>query len=168
MTAYEFTSGQVDFPPICDACGEHIRWVGPRKKRAQVCGCEPVVKAPAKPRINTARKGKRLEVAERKKLEALGVRKAVAQPGSGAYGTRNDIGFLQGDNSYEIAGRQFKQECKSRADDSGFKVIKDWMQGCDVLTIKQDRQPPMHVLSDEAYLHLMGSANAASIQGENQ
>lgn len=168
MTAYEFTSGQVDFPPICDACGEHIRWVGPRKKRAQVCGCEPVVKAPAKPRINTAKKGRRLEVSTRKALEAMGVSRVVLQPGSGAYGTRNDVTFLQGDLSVQIAGVTLRIECKSRADDSGFKVIKDWMQGCDVLTIKQDRQPPMHVLSDEAYLHLMGSANAAPINGENQ
>lgn len=161
MTAFEAHCGQVDFPPICDACGEHIRWVGPRKRREQVCGCARPEKAKA-PRINTARKGKRLEVAERKKLEALGVRRAVSQPGSGAYGTRNDITFLQGDNAFQIAGRQFRQECKSRADDSGFKVIKDWMQGCEVLTIKQDRQAPLHVLTDEAWLHLVGAANGAS------
>lgn len=160
--------GETRFPTICGTCGENTRWIGKSRDRREVCACTPPPAPKVKGRLNTARKGKRLEVAERKKLEALGVRKAVAQPGSGAYGTRNDIGFLQGDNSYEIAGRQFKQECKSRADDSGFKVIKDWMQGCDVLTIKQDRQPPMHVLSDEAYLHLMGSANAASINGENQ
>lgn len=151
--------GETRFPTICGTCGENTRWIGKTRDRREVCACTPEPAPKVKGRLNTTRKGKRLEVAERKKLERLGVRKAVAQPGSGAYGTRNDIGFLQGDNSYEIAGRQFKQECKSRASDDGFKVVKQWMQGCDVLTIKQDRLPPLHVLSDEAYLHLMGAAN---------
>jgi hypothetical protein len=160
--------GETRFPTICGTCGENTRWIGKSRERREVCACTPPPAPKVKGRLNTAKKGRRLEVASRKALEALGVTRVVLQPGSGAYGTRNDVTFLQGDLSVQIAGVTLRIECKSRADDSGFKVIKDWMQGCDVLTIKQDRQPPMHVLSDEAYLHLMGSANAASIQGENQ
>jgi hypothetical protein len=158
---FEATCGETNFPPICDACGEHIRWVGPRKRRVQVCGCAPVAKAPTRPRINTARKGRRLEVSTRKALESMGVKRVVLQPGSGAYGTRNDITFLQGDLSVQIAGRTFSLECKSRQDDSGFKILAEWAQGADVLTIKVDRQPSIHVLTDEAWLHLVGAANGA-------
>jgi len=160
--------GETRFPTICGTCGENTRWVGKSRERREVCACTPPPAPKVKGRLNTAKKGRRLEVSTRKALEGMGVKRVVLQPGSGAYGTRNDIKFLQGDLSVQIAGRTFSIECKSRENDSGFKVIKEWMQGCDVLTIKQDRQPPMHVLSDEAYLHLMGSANAASIQGENQ
>jgi hypothetical protein len=154
--------GETRFPEICGECRENIEWVGPSKRRTKRCGCTPPPAPKVRGRLNTAKKGRRLEVSTRKALEAMGVKRVVLQPGSGAYGTRNDIKFLQGDLSVQIAGRTFALECKSRADDSGFKVIKDWMQGCDVLVIKQDRQPAMHVLSDEAWLHLVGAANGAS------
>jgi hypothetical protein len=146
-----------DMPVICGECREMKRWEGPRKRRLQVCGCAQPEKKPRP--INTAAKGRRLEVAERKKLEKLGVGRVRMQPGSGAFGTRVNETALQGDNTFEIAGHRLRQECKSRANDSGFKVIKDWMQSCDVLTIKQDRQAPLHVLSDAAWLHLVASAN---------
>lgn len=154
--------GETRFPERCDSCGENMRWVGKPRERRQVCACTPPPAPKARGRLNTAKKGRRLEVSTRKALEAMGVKRVVLQPGSGAYGTRNDITFLQGDLSVQIAGRTFAIECKSRADDSGFKVIKDWMQGCDVLVIKQDRQPPMHVLSEEAWKHLVGAANGAA------
>lgn len=146
-----------DVPVICNDCREMKRWEGPRKRRVQVCGC--VVVAKKRPTINTAAKGRRAEVAERKKLEKLGVRRVRAQPGSGAFGTRVSEASLTGDNAFQVGDMAFRQEVKSRADDSGFKVIKDWMRDCDVLTIKQDRQPALHVLSDAAWLFLVGSAN---------
>lgn len=139
-------------PVICDTCREMKRW----EKKAQVCGCPQPEK---KPRLNTARKGRRLEVAERKKLEKLGVGRVRMQPGSGAFGTRNNEAGLTGDNAFEIAGKRYRQECKSRSSDDGFKVLKTWMKDCEVLTIKQDRQPPLHVLSDEAWLALVAAAN---------
>ena len=153
--------GETRFPTICGTCGENTRWVGKSRDRREVCACTPPPAPKVRGRLNTAKKGRRLEVSTRKALEAMGVKRVVLQPGSGAYGTRNDITFLQGDLSVQIAGRTFAIECKSRADDSGFKVIKDWMQGCDVLVIKQDRQPPMHVLSEEAWKHLVGAANGS-------
>ena len=112
-----------------------------------------------KPRLNTARKGRRLELSERKKLEKLGVMRVRAQPGSGAFGTRVSETSLTGDNAFTIAGMAMRQECKSRGNDTGFKVIKDWMQGCDVLTIKQDRQAPIYILTDAAFTHLVSAAN---------
>lgn len=151
--------GETRFPTICGVCGENKRWVGKPKARREVCACTPEPAPKVKGRLNTARKGKRLEVSTRKALEAMGVR-AVLQPGSGAYGTRNDIKFLQGDLSVQIAGRTIPIECKSRADDAGWKIIKEWMQGCEVLTIKQDRQKPLHVLTDEVWLHLVSAAQA--------
>lgn len=159
MTDFHATCGETRFPDICGVCGENMRWVGKTRDRRQVCACTPPEKPKAANRINTARKGRRLEVSTRKALEAIGVQRVVLQPGSGAYGTRNDIKFLQGDLSVQIAGRTLALECKSRQDDSGFKVIKEWIQGCDVLTIKVDRQPSIHVLTDEAWLHLVGAAN---------
>lgn len=153
--------GETRFPTICGVCNENKRWVGKSRDRREVCACTPEPAPKVRGRLNTAKKGRRLEVSTRKALEAMGVKRVVLQPGSGAYGTRNDVTFLQGDLSVQIAGRTLKIECKSRADDSGFKVIKDWMQGCDVLVIKQDRQPPMHVLSEEAWKHLVGAANGS-------
>ena len=146
------------FPVICNDCREMKRW----EKREQVCGCPRPEKV--KRPINTARKGKRLEVAERKKLEKLGVTRVRMQPGSGAFGTRVDEVSLTGDNAFTIAGKAFRQECKSRANDSGFKVIKDWLAGSHILTIKQDREAPLHVLSDEAWLHLVSAANRGGEQ----
>lgn len=151
--------GETRFPEICGTCRENMRWIGKPKVRRLVCACTPEPAPKVKGRLNTARKGRRLEVSTRKALEAMGVKRVVLQPGSGAYGTRNDIKFLQGDLSVQIAARTFAIECKSRADDSGFKVLADWAQGCDILTIKVDRQPPIHVLTDEAWLHLVGAAN---------
>lgn len=145
-----------EFPETCGSCGEPKRYEGKGKKQEIVCGCPRPEPKPR--RLNTARKGRRLEVAERKKLEKIGVGRVRAQPGSGAFGTRVDEVGLQGDNCFQIGTTRFRQECKSRADDNGFKVIKDWMRDCEVLTIKQDRQPPLHVLSDATWLHLVALA----------
>lgn len=144
-------------PSICGQCNEMFRYTGTRRKQVISCGCDVVAKP--KPRLNTARKGRRLELSERKKLEKLGVMRVRAQPGSGAFGTRVSETSLTGDNAFTIAGMALRQECKSRGNDSGFKVIKDWLQGCQVLTIKQDREPPFHVLTNEAWLHLVSAAN---------
>lgn len=145
-----------EFPITCGECGEGKRYVGQGKKQKVVCGC--VVPDKPKPRLNTARKGRRVEVAERKKLEKLGI-VTRAQPGSGAFGTRVTETSLQGDNVYTIAGRKYRAEIKARAGTAGFAVILGWMRDTDVLTVKQDRQAPFHVLSDEAWLALVSAAN---------
>ena len=46
-----------DLPVICDTCREMKRYEGPRKRQEIVCGCPRPEKA--KPRLNTARKGRR-------------------------------------------------------------------------------------------------------------
>lgn len=146
-----------DFPETCGTCGETRRYEGPRRKQRIVCGCTLPEKP--KPRLNTARKGRRVELKMRKTLEQLGVTKLRAQPGSGAFGTRNADNALTGDNAFTIAGRAYRQEVKARASDSGFRVVKNWMRDCDFLTIVQDREKPLHVLSDETFRHLVASAN---------
>jgi hypothetical protein len=143
----------------CGTCNEDMWWAGKGSKRQRTCACTPEPKKAGASAKYRRRKGALLERNERKKLEALGVTTARTQPGSGAYGTRNDISNLQGDNAFRIAGKPFRQECKARASDDGFATIKGWMRDCEVLTIKQDRQPPFHVLSDEAWRHLVQAAN---------
>lgn len=145
----------------CGTCNEDLWWSGKGSKRQRTCGCTPEPKPRTASASYRRRKGALVERAERKKLEALGVR-SVTQPGSGAYGTRNDITNLQGDNAFRIAGKTYRQECKARASDSGFAVIKGWMRDCEVLTIKQDRQEPFHVLSDEAWRSLVAAANGSA------
>lgn len=151
-----------EFPEVCGTCNEFRRYEGTRRNQRIVCGC------PQEPRkVSRAgfrAKGARTERAERKKLEALGVQRVRMQPGSGAFGTRENVATLQGDNAFTIAGRTYRQEVKARASDSGFAVIKGWMRDCDVLTIKQDRQPALHVLSEEAWLALVSAANRGGEQ----
>lgn len=145
-------------PSICGDCREMQRYEGNRRTVRIVCGCpQPEIK----PRLSAAgrrTKGARTERAERKKMEALGIR-SRSQPGSGAFGTRESITGLTGDNVYTIAGKDFRCEVKARAGTSGFAVILGWMRDCHLLTIKQDRQEPFHVLSDETFRHLVSAAN---------
>ena len=87
---FEATCGETNFPPICDACGEHIRWVGPRKKCREVCGC-PEKQKDAEKSARSSRavaKGKRGEKKADNEWTAAGWQ-AQRTAGSGSTGSRN-------------------------------------------------------------------------------
>lgn len=160
-----YTSGETQFAEVCNECRAPKEWVkvghGKTKATALICkACEPMPEPKrALSPAGARRKGKRLETAQRKKFEKLGLEKTRTQPGSGAFGTQIGEESLTGDVTFTIGGRQFLTECKARANGEGFKTLLGWMKGCQVLTLKADHKQPMHVLSDEAFMWLLDRAN---------
>lgn len=165
MSERVYTSGETQFAEVCNECRAPKEWVkvghGKTKATALICkACEPMPEPKrALSPAGARRKGKRLETAQRKKFEGLGLAKARVQPGSGAFGTQIGDESLTGDVSFTIGGRQFRNECKARANGDGFKTLSGWIKGCQILTLKADREPPMHVLTDEAFTWLLARAN---------
>jgi Holliday junction resolvase len=79
---------------------------------------------------------------------------AVRAPLSGAVqfrGQTDDIdAYFNG-----VDKAPFFIECKMRKDNSGFKVIDDWMGNADILSIRTDGNRAKYVLTEEALKRLV-------------
>lgn len=82
-------------------------------------------------------KGTRREREIRKRMEKAGI-PAVKVPLSGGAG-----GEFGGDLWADIAGRRRRVEVKARAGAEGWKTLKTWLTGSDLLVLVEDRAEPL-------------------------
>lgn len=85
-------------------------------------------------------KGSRREREIRKRLEKAGI-PAVKVPLSGGAG-----GEFGGDLWADIAGRRRRVEVKARAGAEGWRTLKTWLTGSDLLVLVEDRAEPLVVM----------------------
>jgi hypothetical protein len=93
-------------------------------------------------------RGARVERAVVNALKAEGF-PAVRVPLSGAAGGR-----FGGDIIVPVRGRDLCGEVKARA--GGFRQLYGWLEGCDLLVLKADTQPPLVVLRLDLAVVIMG------------
>lgn len=94
-------------------------------------------------------KGARKERAMIEKLEKIGI-KAMRTANSGAAHTISKDRALsatyRGDLFCKLEDWVFSSEVKARADDSGWKCVKEWLANADMLFICEDRKEPLVVM----------------------
>jgi hypothetical protein len=76
-----------------------------------------------------------------------------AQKVSRAYAAGHDLELKFGDRLLRI-------ECKARAD--GFRELYSWLDACDALIVKADRQKPLVVVRSSLAVELINGANQAA------
>jgi len=105
--------------------------------------------------MNKAKKGKRIENEVRKDLEAWGM-EAFRTPGSGNFGTRNNIKGLKGDVRAWVRGNAeecFNIEVKARKEPP--KTMLKWLQGNDILVIRPDNAESVYMLTKDTMKRLI-------------
>lgn len=181
MTDFHATCGETRFPPRCDACGENIRTIGPRKNRRDVCGCPEKQKDAAKSARSRAavRKGKRGE----KKADAEWTNAgwlAQRTAGSGSTGSRN--AERKFDTDVVVRGpMDLKVECKEYASlpmkglvkavelqgdflpvEAGAAVsLEKMLAGSDVMRLQETRKPAYYFCRADKLLALAALAAEA-------
>ena len=96
------------------------------------------------------RKGARIEREMVNMLRDAGIQ-AERVPLSGSCG-----GSFSGDL---IIDGKYTAEVKARGTGGGFTLIDRWLEDRDVLIVKQDRKPPLMVLTFQAYSDLIQAAH---------
>lgn len=86
--------------------------------------------------VRARRKGKRVEYKVRDLLRALGPCERVPLSGTRA---------LKGDLILQVGGKTLYVEVKARK--RGLKFLYDSLEGKDMLVVKQDRHPPLIVMT---------------------
>lgn len=73
-------------------------------------------------------------------------------------------GVLGGVFSDDVDLPYGKGEVKARASGSGWKTLAKWMKACPVMFLKEDRKPPLVVLTWPAYADMVQRAYGATVE----
>lgn len=181
MTAFEAQCGETRFPEICGECLEMVRWMGPRKRQRQVCGCPEKQKDAVKSARSRAAvaKGKRGEKkAEGEWNNAGWIAQRTA--GSGSTGSRNAERIF--DTDLVVRGpMELKVEVKEHASipmkglvkavelkgdflpvEAGAAVsLEGMLAGSDVMRLQETRKPAYYFCRADKLLALAALAAEA-------
>jgi hypothetical protein len=73
-------------------------------------------------------------------------------------------GVLGGEFSDDVDLPYGKGEVKARKGGEGWKTLAKWMKACPVMFLKEDRKPPLVVLTWDLYANLVQRAYGATVE----